>query len=82
MASIDIRTMQGERITRINFAEGDDDETNAVALEIDRFDVAGGQVGIISRAEDVYVPATLATKTDAENMIAALKKAIELGWLK
>lgn len=33
MSSIDIRTMQGERITRINFAEGDDDGTNAVALE-------------------------------------------------
>lgn len=81
MASIDIRTMQGEQVTRINFSEGEYD-TDAVALEIDRPDVCTGMVGIVMRAEDDFVPATLGTKADAENMIAALKKAIELGWLK
>ena len=81
MASIDIRTMQGEQVTRINFSEGEDD-TDAVALEIDRCDICFGRVGIVPRAEDDCVPVKLATKADAENMIAALKKAIELGWLK
>lgn len=81
MASIDIRGLQGEQITRINFSDGDN-ERSAVAIEIGRHDISFGTVGIVHLEEDSYTPATLHSKADAENLIAALKKAIELGWLK
>ena len=81
MASIDIRSLQGEKVTRINFSDGESG-TSAVALEIDRSDICHGEAGIVPLEDDSYDPVVLHSKADAENMIAALKKAVELGWLK
>ena len=80
MSTIDIRSTKGEQVTRILFAEGEHD-TTAVSLEIDRVDVPKGKVGIVALFGEDYAPLILDTKKDAENMIAALNKAIELDWL-
>lgn len=80
MATIDIRNTKGEKITRILFAEGGRD-VDAVSLEIDRVDVPKGTVGIVALFGEEYAPLILGTKKDAEDMITAINKAIEMGWL-
>ena len=73
MASIDIRVNSKEEITNIEFA--DSMENNAYILT-----KYTGYAGIQIENEDFGVE--ISSKEDAQNLIKALEKAIELGWWK
>ena len=71
MSMIDIRQVEDSLINRIQFADAFN------SIESDSISKNEGGVFIES---DEYECMKLATKQDAENLIKALQKAIELGW--
>ena len=72
MASIDIRVNGEENITKIEFSDSMGVGVNAYFL-----DACGGN-GVTIDDDDTCV--NIASKEDAQNLIKALEKAIELGW--
>lgn len=71
MITIDIRKQCNEETRRIRFSDSSGSIENAELLQ--RYiDV----VGINSEDREIF----LTSKEDAENLIKALQKAIELGW--
>ena len=76
MASIDIREYQSDSIDEIHFAGEGVLVYNAFKLRKD--EVNGDMVAAISDGCDRVL---VYSKTDAENLIKALQKAIEFGWV-
>lgn len=74
MASIDIRDVT-ERVDTIIFAD-DESEHDYFA-----FKLTGTPDGSGATIHDGFDCNTVKSKTDAENLIKALQKAIELGWV-
>lgn len=75
MASIDIRAEQDQEITEIVFADQKDrDDVSQAHLICDH----SGCITIDDGAESVFIN----SKQHALDLIKALEKAIELGWVK
>ena len=81
MATFDIREEDSSEITEIVFADpsGKDGFSQANKLIIDEYE-GKDYIQILDEESDnaVYIN----TKEHAENLIKALRKAIELGWVK
>ena len=77
MVTIDVRDVKEGVVTTIIFADSDDSWITAVALV--KEGVNSGVVGIQSDfGDETY---KILNKEHAHNLIKALNKAIELGWL-
>lgn len=74
MATIDIRKQEGQVVTEIVFS---DNNHNACTLKN-----AWNTVAIESKNGHCAVRLVITNKEDAENLILALKKSIELGWFE
>jgi len=72
MSSIDIRNEGSEEITKIVFAEAEGEDGYSQACSITK----------CKWVCDNYNEVTVNTKEQALNIIKALNKAIELGWVK
>ena len=75
MSTIDIRKYEPPEIDRIVFAENKDSVYTTIAYELTK---EHKRINIVDG--DAYVIVT--SKEHAENLIKALNKAIELGWVK
>ena len=76
MATIDIRNTSEDAIDTITFASA-----SSVSYICGKL-VKGGNDVEVQDPEDDYRSLVIESKEDAENMIKALQKAIELGWFK
>lgn len=74
MAMIDIRNIEQSEITKIEFADESERYHNA------QFLVKGLDGAVEIESLDVEAGITIASEEDAQNLIKALQKAIELGW--
>lgn len=84
MSIIDIRKEEQEPVSVIIFAEGD--ENKSAAVEIENHGIcysvsinSSGEANAGRRGDGKYL--FIDSKEDALNLIKALEKAIELGWL-
>lgn len=75
MARLDIRNTTGNAVTIITFADDVQTNGNTIACELRKCSFNGME---IHDGDDYLV---IPTKADAENLIIALKKAIELKWI-
>jgi len=76
MASIDIREYPSDGIDEIRFADENEVVYNASKLLKEKLDGSS----VITLADNAYrMRLSVITKTDAENLIKALQKAIEIG---
>lgn len=76
MIAFDVRFVNDEKITKIVFADEDEVWTTAVSLVREGSTV----IGVQSEYEK-YVSYKIVNKEHALNLIKALNKAIDLGWL-
>lgn len=74
MATFDVRNSNTEEITEIVFADNDEKEYIPFIVQ------KNGFYGMDICAESLYVG--IESKEHAENLIKALRKAIELGWVE
>lgn len=81
MSDFDIRNVEKEDITRIVFAEDEDQENEAQACCINKgsYGYSNPYVIITDGVGDEVI---INSVEHANNLIAALRKAIELGWIK
>lgn len=80
MATIDIRNEVDDKVTVIVFADGEGADGITQAKAIALYDYNGvPYVSIEDMDGDVVI---INSKEHAQNLIKALNKAIELGWLK
>lgn len=77
MATFDVRNNEAGAIDEIRFAD-EDDYTWSILTHISSDEIADGDIQLISSEGN----ARIHSKTHARNLIKALEKAIELGWLK
>jgi len=78
MHVFDVRTEQAEMITEIRFA---DTHSDYFAADVLRFmEWERNVIEICAEGEESTLKVT--SKEHAQNLIKALEKAIELGWLK
>lgn len=74
MSTIDIRSPEPAEITQISFAEEFGTTNDHIGNKVKK--CRFNKLEIHDNLDHVVIP----TKTDAENLILALQKAIELGW--
>ena len=72
MPTFDVRNTKDNEVAKITFADGNSGYSCSIAKN------SYGDVTLFDYEEDWA--SAIATKQDAENLIKALQKAIELGW--
>ena len=72
MATIDIRNEEKQVVTEIVFSD----------VELCASSIMQHPIGIFITNQHRSASSKIANKEDAENLILALKKAIELGWFE
>ena len=78
---IDIRSSQQEEITLIRFHDGNIDDRASVADTIEKAEVYGVGVCIAINESGNDDDVRIVSVEHARNLITAIEKAIELGWL-
>ena len=83
MATFDVREEDNEEITKIVFAHEEDDDGDFQACTIVGATFKGsGYICIYDTYNCSEESVSISSIEHAENLIKALRKAIELGWVK
>lgn len=85
MSTIDIRNEEGEEATEIVFAETQDSNGCTQANAVAKWPYEQNQVVIKDedyRPQELTGYVVVSSKEHAQNLIKALEKAVDLGWLK